>query len=83
MSARPNSESYAERQARVAATSGPGDKLAYTVPEAAHALGISETTVWELLKTGELRKIKLFGRTLIKRQELARVITEAEGREAA
>ena len=78
MSPRPNSETYSERQARIAAQSGPGDKLAYTVPEAAHALGVSETTVWELLKTGALRKIKLFGRTLIKREELARVIAEAE-----
>ena len=75
---RENSATYAERQARVAVNSGPGDKLAYTVPEAAHALGISETTVWELLKTGTLRKIKLFGRTLIKREELQRVLDSAE-----
>ena len=80
---RENSASYAERQRRVAAQSGPGDKLAYSVPEAAHALGISETTVWEMVRAGALRKFKIGARVLIRREELARVIAEAEVAEAA
>jgi excisionase family DNA binding protein len=83
MTTRPNTASYAQRQARVAAQSGPGDKLAYSIPEAAHALGISESTVWEMVKLGSIRKFKIGARVLIKREELQRVIEAAEACEAA
>ena len=61
----------------------PGSKLSYTVDEAALALGLSSATVWDMLKLGELTAKRLRGRTLITREELARVIGEAPAARAA
>lgn len=46
------------------------DPLAYSVPDAAKAIGISERTMWELLRVRELRSFKLGHRTLIRAEEL-------------
>lgn len=48
-------------------------KLAYRVDEACHALGIGRTSFYELVKTGELKLIKIAGRTLVPRSELERL----------
>lgn len=48
-------------------------KLAYRVDEACHALGIGRTSLYELVKTGELKLIKVAGRTLVPRSELERL----------
>ena len=53
------------------------DKLAYTVEEAGRAIGVSRSTVFDMLRMGELLAKKLRGRTLIARTELQRVLTEA------
>jgi excisionase family DNA binding protein len=53
------------------------DKLAYTVEEAGRAIGVSRSTVFDMIRTGELPAKKLRGRTLITRTELQRVIAEA------
>ena len=43
-------------------------KIAYTVNEAAAALGIGRTFLYELIKAGEIRPAKLGSRTLIPRE---------------
>lgn len=61
----------------------PGSKLAYTVDEAAQALGLSVATIWAMLKVGELEAKKLRGRTLVPREELERVLSHAPAARAA
>lgn len=53
------------------------DKLAYTVEEAGRAIGVSRSTVFDMIRMGELFAKKLRGRTVIIRTELQRVLTEA------
>jgi excisionase family DNA binding protein len=53
------------------------DKLAYTVEEAGRAIGVSRSTVFDMIRVGELTAKKLRGRTVIARVELQRVLTEA------
>lgn len=48
-------------------------KLAFRVDEACHALGIGRTSLYELVKTGELKLIKIAGRTLVPRSEIERL----------
>lgn len=51
-------------------------KLAYRVNEACAALGIGRTSLYELVKTGELKVIKIAGRTLVPRTELERLLAD-------
>lgn len=53
------------------------DKLAYTVEEAGRAIGVSRSTVFDMIRTRELMAKKVRGRTVIARTELQRVLTEA------
>jgi excisionase family DNA binding protein len=64
--------------ARLAAQAAPAGRLAYTVPEAADALGISERQVWRLVARGEVEAVEAPGtrRRLIRAAELERLITE-------
>jgi excisionase family DNA binding protein len=48
-------------------------KLAYRVDEACHALGIGRTSLYELVKTGDLKIIRIAGRTLVPRSEIERL----------
>ena len=48
-------------------------KLAYRVDEACDALGIGRTSLYELAKNGELKFIRIAGRTLVPRSELERL----------
>ncbi len=50
--------------------------LASTIPTACSRLGIGRTLLYDLLKQGKLRSIKLGTRTLIPESELQRLITE-------
>ena len=52
------------------------EKLAYTVPEFVRAFGISRTSVYELMKTGELATVKVAGRRLIPRQSAMRLLEQ-------
>lgn len=51
----------------------PPDRFAYRVSDACVALGIGRTSLYELVKSGKLRLIKLAGRTLVPRSELERL----------
>lgn len=46
------------------------EKIAYSVPEAAKAIGVSKSTVWKLIAEGKLTPTKLGHRTLIRREAL-------------
>ena len=48
-------------------------KLAYRVDEACHALGIGRTSLYKLVKSGELKLIRLAGRVLVPRSEIERL----------
>ena len=48
-------------------------KLAFRIDEACQALGIGRTSLYELAKTGEIRLIKIAGRTLVPLTELERL----------
>ena len=50
--------------------------LASTIPDTCRRLGIGRTLVYDLIKQGKLRPIKLGTRTLIPESELQRLITE-------
>lgn len=41
------------------------EKLSYSVTEAAHALGMSERSIYNLVYAGRLRRVKAGRRTLI------------------
>lgn len=50
-------------------------KLAFRIDEACHALGIGRTSLYELVKTGQIRIIKIAGRSLVPRSEIERLTT--------
>lgn len=52
------------------------EKLAYNVREVATKLGVSEPLVWKLLAAGRIRATKLGRRTLIRAEELQRVLEQ-------
>lgn len=56
------------------------DRLAYSVEEAAQALGVSRPTVYTLMKRDDFPAFKVGGRTLISAEGLrAWVAAQAEG----
>jgi excisionase family DNA binding protein len=50
------------------------DRLAYSVPEAAHRLACSPGLIYRLARSGELRLTKLGRRTLVAAAELDRLL---------
>lgn len=52
-------------------------KIAYTVAEAIEASGLGRTTIYALLKSGSLRKIKVGTRTLIFKNDLVDLLEQA------
>lgn len=53
-----------------------GFKLAYTPAEAAHATGLGKTTIYELLKEGRLKRVKIGRSTVIPRSSLLALLGE-------
>ncbi|WP_242107210.1 helix-turn-helix domain-containing protein [Luteimonas aquatica] len=49
--------------------------LAHTVPEACRRLGISRTTIYQLIANGEIRSFKVGARTLIPEESLRTFIS--------
>jgi len=50
-------------------------RVAWRVNEAAYRMGISRGTIYELAKKGELRLVKIAGRTLVPDSEIVRLTT--------
>lgn len=55
-------------------TEKPSEKLCYRIHEAVAATGIGRSTLYELIKSGELKTRKLGALTLIEREELLALI---------
>ena len=49
-------------------------QLSYTVKQAAAQLGIGRTSIYALIKTGELTPIKLRQRTLLRHEDLVALL---------
>lgn len=49
------------------------DKLAYRIDEACQALGIGRTSLYNLVKVGQLELIRISGRSLVPAYELYRL----------
>ena len=49
-------------------------QLSYTVNQAAAQLGIGRTSIYALIKTGELTPIKLRKRTLLRHEDLVALL---------
>lgn len=56
-------------------------KIAYSVDQAARALSIGRTKVFELLKAGQLRSIKIGSRTIIPAEGLQAMLAAGPSRE--
>ena len=57
-----------------------GDKMAFSVPEAAKLLGSGKNLAYEAVQRGEIPSIKVGSRLLIPRVALERLLAEANGR---
>lgn len=53
-----------------------GTRLAVTYPEAANALGVCERVVWQLVKDGRLKAVRIGRSVRIPVAELERFVTE-------
>ena len=58
-------------------------KMAYRIREACQCLGIGKTSLYELVKSGDLKLIKIAGRTLVPRSEIERLIRADNAPETA
>ena len=58
-------------------TAANDNRLAYGVTEAAAALSVGTATVWRWVKDGKVKTLKIGCRTLIRREELVRLLDDA------
>ena len=58
----------------MADTNNAARQLSYTVNQAAAQLGIGRTSIYALIKTGELTPIKLRKRTLLRHEDLVALL---------
>jgi excisionase family DNA binding protein len=54
---------------------GSSDRQAFQVTEACITLGISRSTFCRLAKNGDIRVVKVYGRTLVPAEEVGRLAT--------
>ncbi len=52
------------------------DRLSYSMSEAARAVGLSQATLFRLVKDGKLETVKIGSRTLVTRVELERLLAQ-------
>lgn len=50
------------------------NRLAFSVHEAAAALGMSASSIWKWISLGQIRAVRIGGRTLIKADEIERLL---------
>lgn len=53
--------------------------LLYPISDAAAQLGVGRTTLYELIRDGQLRTVKIGRRVLVPRDELARYVQTVAG----
>ena len=64
----------------------PNDRITYGIEDAYHQLGVSRSTLYQLIQSGELSSIKVGKRRLVSRHALEQFIARKEreqGRVAA
>lgn len=49
--------------------------MAFRVRDAAHALSISRSSIYNMINKGQLKSVKIAGRRLIKTSEIERLLT--------
>ena len=54
-------------------SAAPTDRYAFPINDACLALGIKRTSLYDLAKKGQLKLIKIAGRTLVPRSEIERL----------
>jgi excisionase family DNA binding protein len=54
------------------------DRRAYRINEAAHAYGLSRSTLYKLMAAGALHNVKIGGRRLIPRDAIEALLTGGE-----
>jgi excisionase family DNA binding protein len=52
-------------------------RLAYSIKDAATALGLSRTTLYKLINTGDLRTLRIAGRRLIQAADIEAMLSRA------
>lgn len=67
--------------ARPIEQTAPFEVIAFRIPDAVKASGLSRSTIYELAAAGKLKLSRIGGRTLVPRAELERLI--AAGQKAA
>lgn len=55
------------------------DPLLHRIPDACRRLGVSRTTLYELIKAGEVHPVKIGARSLIPEKDLQQIITTRQG----
>lgn len=50
------------------------DEIAYSINRTARALGVGRSTIYKLIKTGQIDALKIGTRTLITTESIARLI---------
>lgn len=50
--------------------------LAHRIPDACRRLGVGRSSLYELIKSGEIRSIKIGSRTLIPEEDLQRIVSD-------
>jgi excisionase family DNA binding protein len=73
----PNTEAVATKQARGVLTRATARPDAWRVNDALAQLSISRATLYKLIGSGEIRMIKIAGRSLIPDSEIRRLLGEA------
>ena len=51
--------------------------LCFRIEDACRSIGIGRTALYAMIKTGQLKAVRIAGRTLIPRTEVERLIAEA------
>jgi excisionase family DNA binding protein len=57
---------------------GPGDRLSYSMEEAATMLGVGRTAVYDLARTNDLKTFKIGKRRLVTRDALIEFLEQAQ-----
>lgn len=58
----------------------PGFKLSYNLPEAAQAIGVGRSTIYEYVKAGRVQTFRLGDRQMIRADDLRAFIDRMSGR---
>ena len=56
--------------------------LAHRIPDACQRIGLGRSSLYELIKSGHLRTVRIGGRTLIPESELQRLVDDAKAAQA-